>query len=104
MLIIHPTLVKNDKFTIFDTSLPKEHGGFVVSALELSIIANIVIIQRILNDSRDSHLQAHKWLYLGVLLQFQCYYFGVLKSGVSTQVFMHFASVLGVPKPKTAAA
>lgn len=97
MLSIHPDYVDQQSFTLKDSSFDQPF----VNASELSLIMNVAILNRILRNTQDAHLIAFKWLYLGLLLQFQCYYYGALKSGVSQNLFKHFAPILGVPLPKS---
>jgi len=97
MLSIHPDYVDQLSFTLKNSSFDQPF----VNASELSLILNVAILNRILSDTQDSHVIAFKWLYLGLLLQFQCYYYGALRSGVSQNLFKYFAPILGVPLPKS---
>lgn len=97
MLSIHPDYVNRQSFTLKDSTVDQPF----VNAAELSLIMNVAILNRILIDTQDAHLIAFKWLYLGLLLQFQCYYYGALRSGVSQNLFKYFAPILGVPLPKS---
>lgn len=72
-----------------------------MNASELSLILNVAIMNKLLSETNDHHINAFRWFYLGMLLQFQCYYYGALKSGVSKELFKYFAPILGVPLPKS---
>ncbi len=97
MLSIHPDYVDQQSFTLKNSSFDQPF----VNVSELSLIMNVAILNRILTNTQDEHVIAFKWLFLGLLLQFQCYYYGALRSGVSQDLFKFFAPILGVPLPKS---
>lgn len=101
MLTIHPDYVDHNIFTLKDLSLGNQDQPFTLNASELSLIINVATLNRILSVPQENHVIAFKWLYLGMLLQFQCYYYGALKSGISQGLFKYFAPILGVPLPKS---
>lgn len=101
MLSIHPDHVDHSIFTLKNLSEDGQDQPYTLNASELSLILNVAIMNNLVSELNDHHINAFKWMYLGMLLQFQCYYYGALKSGVSKELFKYFAPILGVPLPKS---